>query len=86
MAELIHKHSTHVRTPDGEVFTAHVYGERRIDGNWAGWLEFQDRKGHAVLRTNRETTQPSRDALDYWASGLEAVYIEGAFTRARLVA
>src|SRR5205814_6429032 len=36
-----------------------------------------------VLRTDRETTQPNRAAIAYWASGLEPVYLEGAFDRAR---
>ena len=33
--------------------------------------------------TGRETTQPDRGALEYWASGLEPLYFEGAFDRAR---
>lgn len=86
MAELIHRHSTHVRTPEGRIYTANVFGERQTDGVWTGWLEFQDIDGYVVLRTTRETTQPDRDALDYWASGLEPTYVESAFTRARLVA
>src|SRR4028119_221156 len=59
-------------------------GERRDGGMWEGWIEF-----HPLLppgqpvRTGRETTQPNRDALVYWASGLEPVYFEGAFSRAR---
>jgi hypothetical protein len=85
MAELIHNHSTHVRTPEGEIFTTRVFGERQRDGMWAGWLEFDDGRGHVVLRTGPETKQPSRDALDYWATGLEPVYVEGAFARARIV-
>ena len=36
-----------------------------------------------ILRTGRETTQPDRRALEYWASGLEPLYFEGAFERAR---
>ena len=35
------------------------------------------------LRTGQETSQPNRWALDYWAGGLEPVYLEGALTRAR---
>jgi hypothetical protein len=85
MAELIHRHSTHVRTPEGEIFTANICGERQSDGLWAGWIEFHDQAGHVRLRTDRETSQSSRDALDYWATGLEPVYIEGAFSRARLM-
>jgi hypothetical protein len=38
--------------------------------------------GGPALRTGRETTQPNRDAVAYWASGLEPVYFEGAFVRA----
>ena len=38
-----------------------------------------------VLRTERETTQPNRGAVAYWADGLEPIYLEGAFNRAQLV-
>jgi len=48
---------------------------------WEGWIEFIGADGH-VLRTPRETTQPNRDALTYWASGLSPTYFEGAFVRA----
>jgi hypothetical protein len=85
MAELIHNHSTYVRTLDGAIFRTRVYGERQADGLWTGWLEFDDELGRTLWRTERETTQPNREALDYWASGLEPVYIEGAFTRAQLI-
>ena len=36
----------------------------------------------SVLRTNQETSQPNQGALAYWASGLQASYLEGAFKRA----
>jgi len=84
MAELIHRHSTYVRTPGG-VFATRVCGERQPDGLWTAWLEFTDERGNRSLRTPRETTQPSRDALDYWASGLEPIYVEGAFARAQAI-
>jgi hypothetical protein len=83
MAELIHNHSAHVRTVAGEIFKTRVYGDRQPDGLWIGWLEFDDELGRVKLRTARETTQPNREALEYWASGLEAVYVEGAFARAQ---
>jgi hypothetical protein len=35
------------------------------------------------MRTGRETTQPNRPDLLYWATGLTAVYLEGALDRAR---
>jgi hypothetical protein len=86
MAELIMEHSTLVRTPEGEAFTPVTYGEEQADGRWIGWIEFRAARPQGIrLRTDRETTQPNRRALEYWASGLEAVYIEGAFARARSV-
>ena len=81
MAELIQTYAETLRDARGEEYTVHAYGEAREDGNWEGWLEFHSALG-AVLRTNRETTQPNREALQYWASGLEPVYFDGAFARA----
>jgi hypothetical protein len=83
MAEHIHTHSTRVRRADGTEYEARVYGSARTDGTWAGWLEFHAIRGsESVLRTGQETSQPSRRALDYWAGGLEPIYIDGAFARA----
>lgn len=88
MAELIHTHSARVRGPGGVAYEARVYAEPERGGTWKGWLEFHPLPAQAggaargVLRTDRETTQPSRDAVDYWAGGLEPVYLEGALARA----
>ena len=62
----------------------HVYvlGAERSDGTWAGWIEFVPTDGTRRLRTGQETSQPNRDALVYWASGLEDVYFDGALARA----
>jgi hypothetical protein len=49
---------------------------------WDGWLEFIASEGHDVHRSGRETTQPDRAALEYWAGGLSGTYLEGAFGRA----
>ena len=83
MAELIHSYLNEVSDPSGasEDFTVVAMGEERADGTWEGWLEFRGWAGD-VRRTERETTQPSREALRYWASGLEHVYLEGALARA----
>jgi hypothetical protein len=81
MAELIQTYTEVLRDAEGVEYTVHAYGEARADGNWEGWLEFRSPHG-AVLRTNRETTQPNREALAYWASGLEPLYFDGAFARA----
>jgi len=84
MAKLIHKHSATFREPDGTVYAVRTYGTRRRDGKWIGWIEFHPRRrADEVRRTGRETTQPSQEALAYWADGLEPLYFEGAFERAR---
>lgn len=85
MAELILEHSTSVRTPEGQLFAPCVIGEPQNDGTWVGWIEFVPAdRSRLRLRTERETTQPNRKALEYWATGLEPVYLEGAFERAAL--
>lgn len=81
MAEMIQSYAELVRDASGEEYAVHAYGEARGDGNWVGWLEFHSSLG-AVRRTGRETTQPNHEALRYWASGLEPVYLDGAFARA----
>jgi hypothetical protein len=86
MAELIHQHSTHVRTLEGALFIVRTYGEPDTSGLWQGWLEFVPPDTHGrTLKTDRETTQPSRQALEYWAEGLEPIYFEGAFARAHVI-
>jgi hypothetical protein len=83
MVELIQEYSTRVRSPDGRTYTVRTYGEQRSDGTWAGWLTFTPDDGATPpLVTDRETSQPNRMTLEYWATGLEPVYLEGAFERA----
>jgi hypothetical protein len=83
MPELMQEYRNQVQTTEGVSYTIRAYGELRSDGNWEGWLEFQPRNDAGpILKTGRETTQPDRSALAYWASGLEPVYLEGAFERA----
>ena len=36
-----------------------------------------------VLQTEQETSQPNEMSVEYWATGLEPIYFEGAFERAR---
>jgi hypothetical protein len=61
-------------------FRVRIEGEERKDGTWSGRVAFVD--GKNVVRTGQETSQPNRKALEYWATGLEPVYLEGAFERA----
>jgi hypothetical protein len=67
--------------PDGPVYIAQAVGRQRDDGMWEGWLEFVPADGSAVLRSQRETTQPNLVDLEYWATGLTPVYLQGALER-----
>jgi hypothetical protein len=82
MPELIHEFSFAYRSEDGTPYTLRAWGDHRPGGTWEGWLEFVPAGLARSVRTGRETTQPNREALVYWASGLEPVYFEGAFARA----
>ena len=79
---LIRKHAAHV-TSGTFTYLVHVCGQERVDGTWEGWLEFHPTGGSSVFRTDQETSQPNRTALEYWADGLEPVYLEGALARAQ---
>jgi hypothetical protein len=80
--EPIYQFAQPFRTADGASYEVQVLGEAE-GGVWYGWLDFVPVNGDSVLATDRETTQPSREALAYWATGLEEIYLEGAFERAR---
>ncbi len=83
MPELIYEHSVQVEDEEGAVYLPRTYGQARGDGTWSGWIEFHPLDGEGLfLRTDQETSQPNRAALEYWASGLEPIYFEGAFARA----
>ena len=68
-------------TVNGSTWKVLVEGIARDDGTWAGRLAFVN--GTTIRTTDQETSQANRDALVYWASGLEQVYLEGALSRAR---
>jgi hypothetical protein len=70
-----------VAETSGRVYSARVCGRQRADGTWEGWIEFDPVTGGATLRTARETTQPNLHDLEYWATGLTPVYLEGALRR-----
>lgn len=83
MAELLQEYATAVTGPDDTTYVVRSYGEERLDGTWIGWLEFEPTDpDKPTLLTDQETSQPNRVAVEYWATGLEPVYFEGAFGRA----
>ena len=82
MREVIQQYSIQLQGPAGVNYVIVACGQARGDGTWEGWIEFHPEGGGTVLRTGRETSQPDKEAVAYWASGLERVYFEGAFARA----
>lgn len=86
MAELLQEYATAVVGPDGTIYVVRSYAEERIDGTWIGWLEFHPAESNQpALRTGQETSQPNQASVEYWATGLEPVYFEGAFERAEAI-
>jgi hypothetical protein len=84
MDELIHEFTSEVADADGHLYTARAIGrQRQARTVWEGWFEFAPLGGRGIVRRGQvETTQPNREALAYWASGIEPVYLEGALARA----
>jgi hypothetical protein len=83
MSEILVKFDEPISTPDGRKFFAQAAGKEADGGLWEGWLEFlpADDSSEAVC-SERETTQPNRKNVEYWAQGLTKVYLEGALNRA----
>lgn len=67
-------------------FHARAMARERTDGTWEGWLEFvpTETDGSRHYATPIETRQHDRVTMERWASGLTAVYADGALARARI--
>ncbi len=82
-AELVAELTEHFTAAEGRRYAVRVWAGPGAAGTWVGWLEFAAVDGRDVQRTGQETTQPDRDKVLYWATGLTPAYFEGAFSRAR---
>lgn len=82
MDDVLQQYTTPVEG-GGTTFRARAIAVPRKDGTWEGYLDFTPVDGGPPVRTERETSQPNRDAVAYWASGIEPVYLAGALERAR---
>ncbi len=82
MAETFASFTDPVRHATGR-FHARAVGRHAEDGQWEGWLEYEslDDDGPLVVGPV-ESRQPNRHDLAYWASGLTAVFLQGALERA----
>ena len=90
-AEILVAFDEAIAAEDGTRWRGRVLGAPNELGHWEGWIEFAPAgtAGSAAsgmdewLPTERETTQPNRTDLSYWATGLTVVYLQGALARAR---
>ncbi len=82
MDQLLQEFERRITGTNAESYAILLYGRRRPGDTWQGWLVFVRQRDNRRFATPVETTQPSRDAIVYWASGLEDVYFDGALTRA----
>jgi hypothetical protein len=82
MAEVLAQYADVLTDDDRITYRAHACGAEVAGGKWQGWIEFLPLDGAAPIRSGRETTQPNRTDTVYWATGLTAVYLQGALSRA----
>ncbi len=82
MAEVLVTFTTPTRAKSGDLYHGRVLGRLAHDGLWEGWIEFALAGSDEVFLTERETEQPNRADLKYWAEGLSDTYLEGALERA----
>jgi hypothetical protein len=83
MPEVLVRFDEPMSDSDGAMYYAQAAGRQREDGLWEGWLEFIGMSESArSICSERETTQPNRADLEYWAQGLSRVYLQGALARA----
>lgn len=82
MPEVLVEFTDPIAAEDGAQYIARACGRPTRDGMWEGWIEFLPTERGQPVRSGRETTQPNRTDTMYWATGLTAVYLEGALHRA----
>ena len=88
MSELLREHPTLVGGTDNgdHAYVAQIWGRALADGHWEAWIVFVPvQQGAHMRRTERDTTQASRDAVEYWAAGVTSIYLQGALVRSRPV-
>jgi hypothetical protein len=84
MSEVLMEYDLIVSETEGTQWKPRACGRRGEGHMWEGWIEFVPLDRASVpVRSRRESTQPSRDSLVYWATGLTPVYLRGALERAR---
>ena len=86
MERVLLTYQTTLATPGGRTYRPRACGRQRSDGTWEGWLEFLPDDATPIVCSERETSQPNLVDLEYWATGVTPVYLEGALERALMPA
>lgn len=83
MPEVLVVFDAQLTSADERRWIAQACGGVADENLWEGWIEFLPLEAdESPIRTPRETEQPNRNDLMYWAQGLTAVYLDGALGRA----
>lgn len=82
MERLLQEFEQPVTDAAGTTFKVSLYGRSRPGDTWQGFLVFERLTDGKRFPTGVETTQPSAEAILYWATGLTGTYFDGALTRA----
>jgi hypothetical protein len=82
MSEVLIEYDTVLAADDGSRWIARACSRPGPGTVWEGWIEFVPLDpGSRPARSRRETTQPSREQVMYWATGLTPRYLTGALER-----
>lgn len=82
MAEVLVAFTAPTRSTTGDLYWPRALGRVADNGLWEAWIEFTRAGDDEVVCTARETEQPNRADVAYWAQGLTDIYLEGALARA----
>jgi hypothetical protein len=82
MERLLQQFETTFRDKAGDTYTGYVFARPRPRTTWEGFLIFERHRDGERFSTGTETTQPTAEAVLYWATGLTTAYFDGALNRA----
>lgn len=84
MEMVLQEFDSTVQDSDSDAYRVFLHGRsRRPHDTWQGWLVFVRQRDGRRFETAVETTQPNRESLLFWATGLTSTYLGGALIRAR---
>ena len=83
MPEVLREYPTLVGGVDDRAFVAQIWGRETSGGRWEAWIVFVPITRGQMRRTERDTVQATRAAVEYWASGVTSIYLQGALNRSR---